>query len=108
MLVYLLTHGECQLPPDDVAALAARAPIYGVFILPSSGVLDLGYLDLFYRVHVIDDQAISHGRRAQRARQIISDVEAGHRQAQPTRRKTGAPKTMSVGTGLKGQGRRRR
>ncbi|WP_434416098.1 hypothetical protein [Nannocystis pusilla] len=108
VLVYLLTHGECQLPPDDVAALAARAPIYGVFILPSSGVLDLGYLDLFYRVHVIDDQAISHGRRAQRARQIISDVEAGHRQAQTTRRKTGAPKTMSVGTGLKGQGRRRR
>ena len=34
VLVYLLTHGECQLPPDDVAALAARAPIYGVFILP--------------------------------------------------------------------------
>src|SRR5690606_29242669 len=23
VLVYLLTHGECQLPPDDVAALAA-------------------------------------------------------------------------------------
>lgn len=101
-LVYLLTHGECQLPPDDVATLAARAPIYGVFILPSSGVLDLGYLDSFYRVHVIDDQAISHGRRAQRARQIISDVEAGHRQATPTPR--GAP----ARAGSRGHGRRRR
>lgn len=81
VLVYLLTHGECQLPLDDVATLASRAPIYGVFILPSSGELDLDYTGLFYRVHVIDDQAISHGRRAHRARQIISDVEAIHRQA---------------------------
>lgn len=105
VLVYLLTHGECQLPPDDVAALAARAPIYGVFILPSLGTLDLGYLDLFYRVHVIDDQAISHGRRAQRARQIISDVEAGQRQAAPIRRGAGG---MAGKPGTKGQARRRR
>lgn len=103
-LVYLLTHGECQLPQDDVAALAARAPIYGVFILPSSGTLELGYLDLFYRVHVIDDQAISHGRRAQRARQIISDVEAVQRQATPIRRGAG----MAKGAGPKGQRRRGR
>ena len=109
VLVYLLTHGECQLPPDDVASLAARAPIYGVFILPSQGTLDLGYLDLFYRVHVIDDQAISHGRRAQRARQIISDVEAGQRQAVPARRGGAAGfGGMSTKPGLKGQARRRR
>ena len=76
ILVYLLTHGECQLPENEVVSLAARAPIYGVFILPSAGVLDLGYLHNFYRVHVIDDQALSHGRRAQRARQIISEVES--------------------------------
>lgn len=94
VLVYLLTHGECQLPPDEVAALAGRAPIYGVFILPSSGSLELGYLDSFYRVHVIDDQAISHGRRAQHARQIISDVEAGHR-------------TMTGKAGPRGRTRRR-
>ncbi len=73
-LVYLLTHGECQLPSDDVAMLANRAPIYGVFILPS-GPLDQPYLDHLHRVHVIDADAISHGRRAQKARQIIDDVE---------------------------------
>ena len=81
-LVYLLTHGECQLPIEEVQALAARAPIYGVFILPR-GVLDHPYLDHFFRVHIIDREALSVGRRAQKARQIIRDVEqvAGRRTA---------------------------
>ncbi|MBC8071505.1 MAG: hypothetical protein IAG13_24470 [Deltaproteobacteria bacterium] len=74
-LVYLLTHGECQLPPDEVALLSSRAPIYGVFILPS-GPLELPYLDSLHRVHVIDADAISHGRRAHKARQIIDDVQS--------------------------------
>jgi hypothetical protein len=74
-LVYLLTHGEAQFPAPDVQALAARAAVYGVFILPR-GPLQLGYLDALHRVHVIDDDAIAHGRRASRARQIISEVES--------------------------------
>ncbi len=74
-LVYLLTHGECQLPPDEVQLLAARAPIYGVFILPS-GRLELPYLDSLHRIHVIDAEAISHGRRAHKARQIIDEVQS--------------------------------
>ncbi len=74
-LVYLLTHGECQLPPDEVALLSSRAPIYGVFILPS-GPLELPYLDSLHRIHVIDADAISHGRRAHKARQIIDDVQS--------------------------------
>jgi hypothetical protein len=74
-LVYLLTHGEAVFPTADVQLLATRAPIYGVFILPR-GPLNLGYLDSLHRVHVIDDEAIGHGRRASRARQIISEVES--------------------------------
>ncbi len=74
-LVYMLTHGECQFPPDEVQLLAARAPIYGVFILPS-GPVELPYLESLHRVHVIDADAISHGRRAAKARQIIDDVES--------------------------------
>lgn len=74
-LVYLLTHGEAQFPAAEVQQLAGRAPIYGVFILPR-GHLELGYLDALHRVHVIDDDAIAHGRRASRARQIISEVES--------------------------------
>lgn len=74
-IVYLLTHGEAQFPAAEVQALAHRAPIYGVFILPR-GPLQLGYLDALHRVHVIDDDAIAVGRRATRARQIISEVES--------------------------------
>ncbi|MFO7562402.1 MAG: hypothetical protein R6X02_07140 [Enhygromyxa sp.] len=74
-LVYMLTHGEAQFPTADMQLLASRAPIYGVFILPR-GPLDLGYLDAVHRVHVIDDDAIAHGRRASRAKQIISEVES--------------------------------
>lgn len=84
-LVYLLTHGECQLPPDEVQMLATRAPIYGVFILPS-GRLELPYLESLHRIHVIDADAISHGRRAHKARQILdevqSDLDAGRRSVQ--------------------------
>jgi hypothetical protein len=74
-LVYMLTHGEAQFPAAEVQLLATRAPVYGVFILPR-GKLDLGYLDALHRVHVIDDEAIAVGRRASRARQIISEVES--------------------------------
>ena len=74
-LVYMLTHGEAQFPAAEVQLLASRAPIYGVFILPAAP-LNLGYLDALHRVHVIDDEAIAHGRRASRARQIISEVES--------------------------------
>jgi hypothetical protein len=91
-LVYLLTHGECQLPPDEVALLSARAPIYGVFILPS-GPLELPYLDSLHRVHVIDADAISHGRRAHRARQIIDDV-----QSDLDARRSGKPAAARRGT----------
>ncbi len=83
-LVYLLTHGECQLPPEDVQQLASRAPIYGVYILPG-GPLELPYLDSLHRIHVIDAEAISHGRRAHKARQIIDDVQ-GDLQAQASGR----------------------
>lgn len=73
-LIYLLTHGECQIPPEEVQLLASRAPVYGVFILPS-GPLELPYLESLHRVHAIDDDAISHGRRAHKARQIIDEVQ---------------------------------
>ncbi len=92
-IVYLLTHGEAQFPAADMHALAHRAPVYGVFILPR-GPLQLGYLDALHRAHVIDDEAIGVGRRASRARQIISEVESdlegpGAREGKPSAAKPG-------------------
>lgn len=95
-LVYMLTHGEAQFPAAEVQLLATRAPIYGVFILPR-GKLDLGYLDALHRVHVIDDEAIGVGRRASRARQIISEVESDLEGA--SRSQIGSPTRAHRGPG---------
>jgi len=103
-LVYLLTHGECQLPPEDVQQLAQRAPIYGVYILPG-GPLALPYLDSLHRIHVIDAEAISHGRRAHKARQILDEVQGdlqGHRGG----RAPGHGSGRGPGRGLGGLGAR--
>jgi len=73
-LVYLLTHGECEMPREVVASLAERAPIHGIFILPREE-LRLTYLDLVHRVDVIDERGLGFGERAQTARGIIDAVE---------------------------------
>jgi hypothetical protein len=74
-LVYLITHGECQFPADEIAVLTAKAPVYGVFILPH-GDLNLPYVNALHRVHVIDRQALALGKRASYAREIIDAVES--------------------------------
>lgn len=76
-VIYIITHGECQFPREEVQKLALRAPIYGVFILPSTS-LQLAYADLLYRVYTIDAESTSIGKRATKARQIIDDVESGY------------------------------
>ncbi len=78
VVVYLLTHGSCRLPTDAVYAIAARASLHGVFIFPEHP-LDLPYLDALYRVHVLDEAAVSTGQRSVHARRIIADAERGVR-----------------------------
>lgn len=73
-VVYLLTHGECQFPPELMATVAHRAPMYGIFVLPKEG-FSLPYLDQLRRVHIIDAAATSHAKRAHRAREILSAVQ---------------------------------
>ncbi len=85
LLIYFLTHGECQLPTEEVQILASKAPLYGVFILPSAG-LELPYLEHLHRVHVIDRDSLMIGKRADRAREIIQDVEADTRSQRGRRR----------------------
>jgi hypothetical protein len=69
----MLTHREAQFTAALGQLLAPRAPVYGVFIQPRAQQ-DLGDLVALARGHVIDDEAIAVGRRASRARQIISEV----------------------------------
>ena len=74
--VYLMTHGECQIPREMLAAVTTHAPVHGVFILPR-GPLTLSYLDLLERVDVIDQRGVGLSDRAETARDIIDHVERG-------------------------------
>ena len=60
-----MTHGECQIPREMLAAVTTHAPVHGVFILPR-GPLTLGYLDLLERVGVIGQRGVGCDGRTRR------------------------------------------
>jgi len=72
-VLYLLSHGECHIPLETVERLRQRARLYGVFMLPSEGTLDLDYTHRFHTVQVVDRDAL--GRTQERTRRALSIVE---------------------------------
>lgn len=77
-VLYVLTHAECHLPRPVLERLRAVATLYGVFILPSLGELELEHLDLFHTVQVVGPDALREpGARARRALSIVDDATAG-------------------------------
>ena len=93
IVLYIITHGQCHLPPEVVTELRRVAFLYGVFILPSSDVA-LEYLDLLHRHQIVDAAALSsrQGRR-DRALDIIEDASASKA---PSTRPAPAPAKASV------------
>jgi hypothetical protein len=74
-IIHLFTHAALYIPRDTVAAIARRARIAAVFMLPSGGELQLDYLDLLDAHWVVDHNALaSRRRRADEARRILDDV----------------------------------
>lgn len=74
-IVYLITHAECHAPVELVEKLAASCKLYGIFMLPSSGTLDLDYLPLLERAQVVDESMLHERKaRAARALDIVDDV----------------------------------
>lgn len=74
VVVYIITHGQCHIAPDLVAALAQQAYLYGIIILPSSEV-SLDFLPLLHRSQVVESTSLSSraGRR-DRALDIVVDA----------------------------------
>jgi hypothetical protein len=74
VVVYIVTHGQCHIAPDLIAALAQQAYLYGIIILPSSEV-SLEFLPLLHRSQIVDSISLSSraGRR-DRALDIVDDV----------------------------------
>lgn len=72
VLVHLFTHAALYIPRELVSAVAARAHLAAVFILPSGGKLDLDYLDLLEAHWVVDHATLAKsGARAAAARAIL-------------------------------------
>ena len=74
-IVYILTHAQCHVPLDTVERLRLVARLYGVFMLPSTGELDLEYLHRLHTVQVVDARSLGHRDvRAARALEIVEDA----------------------------------
>ncbi|MEM6958014.1 MAG: hypothetical protein AAF411_13500 [Myxococcota bacterium] len=74
-IVYVLTHAECHIPLEVVERLRKEARLYGVFMLPSTGELDLEYLDRLDTVQIVDHASLTQtGARTERALEIVDDA----------------------------------
>ncbi|MEM9071667.1 MAG: hypothetical protein AAGE52_24375 [Myxococcota bacterium] len=74
-ILYVLTHAQCHVPLDTIERLRAIARLYGVFMLPSTGELELEYLHRLNTVQVVDNQSLTQrDARAARALEIVDDA----------------------------------
>ena len=72
--LYLITHAECHVDVALVQPLTQLARVCGVFLLPS-GKLQLDYLPLLHRHHVVSDAVLRGGaERRARALDIVADA----------------------------------
>lgn len=74
IVLYIVTHGECHISADLVAALGQQAYLYGIIILPSSEVT-LEFLPLLDRYQIVDSTALAtRAERRDRALDIVTDA----------------------------------
>jgi hypothetical protein len=71
---YVITHAECHVPVELVRRIRENAELYGVFMLPSRGALELDYLSALTQHEIVTDAALRD--RSERASRAISIVEA--------------------------------
>ena len=75
LIVHLITHAALHVPRPLVVDLRRQAHLFGVFILPSGGKLDLDYLDLLDGRAVVDHATIQQkGARAAAATRIVAEA----------------------------------
>ncbi|MFO0675196.1 MAG: hypothetical protein U0169_01585 [Polyangiaceae bacterium] len=74
-VVHLVTHAALHVPRPLIEEICRLAHVFGVFILPSGGKLDLDYLELL-ESHVVVDHATLTGKaeRAAAASRIVDET----------------------------------
>jgi hypothetical protein len=90
---YIITHAECHVPIELVRRIREHAELYGVFMLPSRGTLELDYLSMLTSHEVVTEQALrDKSARASRAISIVEAASEGARQSMlPPGRPSKAP-----------------
>lgn len=82
-ILYILTHAQCHVPVETVERLRTFARLYGVFMLPSTGELDLDYLHRLDTVQVVDAASLTQkDSRAARALEIVDDAASAERRSE--------------------------
>jgi hypothetical protein len=77
--LYVITHAECHVPLDTIDRLRSLAGLYGIFMLPSEGVLDLEWTSRLSTVQVVDEATLHRRDDRQRRAKAILDDAAGER-----------------------------
>ena len=79
LVVYIITHGQCHIPPQLVSDMAEQAFVYGIIILPSQAV-SLDFLPLLHRHQIVEQTALaSRANRRDRALDFVSDAAVSRR-----------------------------
>jgi hypothetical protein len=75
VVFYVITHAECHVPLEAIERLRQSATLYGIFMLPSSGELDLEYLPRLHKTQIVTQAALDQREeRAKRAMDIVDDA----------------------------------
>ena len=76
VVLYVITHGECHISSDLVAALGQHAYLYGIIILPSTEITQ-EFLPLLDRHQIVDSTTLANRTdRRDRALDIVTDASA--------------------------------
>ncbi len=83
-VVHLITHAALHVPRPLVTEVTRQAHLFGVFILPSGGTLDLEYLDLLEGHAVVDHATLAQKTaRNAAASKILGDASKVAQTASP-------------------------
>jgi hypothetical protein len=75
LVVHLITHAALHVPRALVQEVRRHAHLFGVFIQPSGGNVDLEWLDLVESYAVVDHATLlQRGARAKAASRIVADM----------------------------------
>ncbi len=74
IILYVITHGQCHIDPDLMAAIKQQAFLYGIIVLPSGEQLP-EFVSLLNRQQIVGAEALStRADRQRRALDIVGDA----------------------------------